>query len=509
MKEVYIDAGITQNRALVINDGRVTDLIIENNDNYNITGNIYFGRVENIVPALNAAFINIGTSKNAILDLNECLDNKNIKRGQGILVQVVREGVKEKGPKVTTNISIPGKTVVLLPFEKGIFISNKIEKTSKTEELKKEVKIMLRNEFGVILRTEAFHESTEMIENEIEELRNFWNKIKNNIQFIKPPLMIFNSKDFYSYVLREIIKSDVERIYVNRHDVCEYIKQEISGKKTEKVDKTKSVIYDINIFDKIEKTIMNSLNDKITLTSGGFLVIDETEACVVIDVNSGNYICGSNIDETILKTNIEAIDEIYNAVTLRNYSGIIIIDFINMMDEKHKEKVLEEIKMRFKEDKIKNDIYGFTSLGLLEMSRAKKGQSLAGFIYKKTDRQRLTTAYILKLIENECVKRSKFYNIREFNIEISPETYEEFLSKYQFFIQGMKDNYDINVIVKKSNVVRNYRIASLDTKKDFVKVEFEDKRIFGEIIDFSFNSDADEIIFKIKSNNKLTKTLDL
>lgn len=509
MKEVYIDAGITQNRALVINDGQVTELILENNDNYNITGNIYFGRVENVVPALSAAFINIGTSKNAILELNECLDKKSIKRGQGVLVQVVREGVKEKGPKVTTNISIPGKTVVLIPYEKGIYISNKIQKTSKTEELKKIIKIMLKNEFGVILRTEAFQENTETIKNEVEELRSFWNKIKTSIQFIKPPLMLFNSKDFYNYILREIIKADVDRIYVNRPDVCEYIKQEILRKNIENVDKTKSVIYDINIFNVIEKTIRNSINDKITLPSGGFLVIDETEACVVIDVNSGNYISSSNIDETILKTNIEAIDEIYNAVTLRNYSGIIIIDFINMVNLNHKEKVLEEIKMRFEEDKIKNDIYGFTSLGLLEMSRAKKGQSLAGFIFKKTDRQRLTTAYILKLVENECLKRSKGYKKKDFIVEISSEAYEEFLNKYQFFIKGMKDIYDINVLIKKSNVVLNYRIVNLDSKRDFVKIEFEDKRIFGEIIDFSSNSDGDEIILKIKSNNKLTKTLDL
>jgi ribonuclease G len=496
LKELFIDRGITQSRAAVYNNGMLEDLYIENNDDESITGNIYKGRIENIVPGLNAAFINIGIGKNAILHFKSDMSIDKYKRGNEILVQVIREASGDKGPRVTEEISIPGKCIVLLPNYNHVYISQKIKDEATINRLENISKDVWGSGYGIIFRTEAESIEDDIILEEYSYLKNLWSEVKKKYDYIKPPEMIFNSRSFLNYIIREFIKSDINKIFVNRKQDRDYIADIINNR----IDKAPSLIeyneQDFRFINTLSNDIVKSLDKRVSLPSGGYLIIESTEALTTIDINTGSFIGDMDKEETILKTNHEACIEIFKMVKLLNLSGIIVLDFINMNNNKNRQIINDFMKQQFKHDKVSNTIYEFTHLGLLEMSRAKKGKTLQKLIYDNESNTNYNISYMLKEIENKCLRYSRHYNRFDFSIYTEQSLYESINSSYNNFVSEMKSIYGININIIKSSSVKTY-IIDRDVKSEPVIIYIGDKKVAGELLAYS-EEDNGNITISIK-----------
>lgn len=498
MKELYIDRGITQSRAAVYIDGKMEELYVENHDDESITGNIYKGRIENIVPGLNAAFVNIGNSKNAILHFKDNISKDMYKRGNEVLVQVIREASGEKGPRVSEEISIPGKYIVLLPNYNHVYISHKIKNEEIIERLEDISKDIMGSGNGVIFRTEAESIDKDIILEEYSYLNNLWSIINKKFKFIKPPEMVFNSRNFLNYILREYVKNDIDKIYINREEDLNYILDFLNRNFEEASNLIEYNKQDFRYINSLSDDLLKILDKRIYLSSGVYLIIESTEALTTIDINTGSFVGDKDQEETILKTNQEACVEIFRMVKLLNLSGIIIIDFINMKSNKNKQAVNAFIRQQFKNDKVQNSIYDFTHLGLLEMSRAKKGKPIQKLIYEDESKNKFNISYILKEIENKCIRYSKHYNRFEFDIFTGQSVYEAINTYYSNFVGDIKRIYGIDVTFIKSNSVEDYTIDR-DVKAESVILHIGGKKISGELLAYS-EENEENIIIKIKKH---------
>lgn len=346
-----------------------------------LTGNIYLGRVDRVVNALDAVFVNISESKNGFLRKKdipqkflESLNYDVFKPKAKILVQVKKDPIGNKGPQLTTNISLAGRFLVIFPFADVTGVSKKIESSSEKERLYK-IASQISQEFnaGVVMRTAAEGVDENYLFEEIKELIEKWNLIYNKFKRGKKPKLLHQEESSIDYILREKLTKDVSLIVTNKTDHVKYISKYFKNFSK----KPKIEIIDSDPFE--YKNIYNMYKElfrrKISLPSGGEIIIDKTEALTVIDVNSKHLTSTQNQQETALITNLEAVEEIFRQLRLRNIGGIIIIDFIDMNDETDKQKVLDNVKEETKKDKSKIEIFGFTRLGLLELSRKRTVKS--------------------------------------------------------------------------------------------------------------------------------------
>lgn len=470
MKELFVDRGITQSRAALIEDGKLEGLYIENVDSASINGNIYKGRIENIVNGLNAVFVNIGTYKNAILQFDNEHVIKSLKKGQEIIVQVIREGVGDKGPRVALEISIPGKYIVLLPGDNYIGVSKKIDDFNLRKKIKAFMNKIHEENYGVIVRTEGCSSniSQEELFKDYTEVKNMWKDVEKKMEYMKAPQILFNSKDFYEFIIREYVKSDLERIYINRKMDLDYLRNKLI-----KIDKSygDKIVYDEYNFtmqDTIEKELEKIKDRKIPIPTGGNIIIDRTEAFTCIDVNSGNFTGNANSEATILNVNLEAAKVISKAVKLRNISGVILIDFIDMKHDENKNALIEAFENEFLDDKSRIKVYGFTKLGILETARAKKGMHINEFIYDNNafgeENIEINPSYCLKLIENKCLKTFKHYKKNNFEVCISEKIFEDMYNILPNFITDMKDTYGVILTIKKCDSTNLFYIENLASK---------------------------------------------
>lgn len=489
MKELYIDRGIAQSRAAVYINGKIEELYVENHDDESLTGNIYKGRIENIVPGLNAAFINIGTGKNAILHFKDGISNDKYKRGRELLVQVIREASGDKGPRVSEEISIPGKYIVLLPNYNHVYISHKIKDEITINRFEKISKDVWGSGYGIIFRTEAECIEDDIILEEYLYLKNLWNNVKKKYDFIKPPEMVFNSRNFLNYIIREFVKSDIDKIFVNRKQDIDYIADILNKRSDETSNLIEYSEQDFRFINTLSNDILKILDKKVFLQSGSYLIIESTEALTTIDINTGSFIGDKDKEETVLKTNMEACIEIFRMVRLLNLSGIIIMDFINMNSDKNKQTIISFIKHQFKNDKEQNSIYDFTHLGLLEMSRSKRGKTLQNMICENDSKTDYNISYMLKEIENKCLRYSKHYKKFDYTIYTDQSFYQSIYAAYSNFSSEMEKLYNIKVNFIKSDSVKAY-IIDRDIKAEPVSIYIGDKKIVGELTAYSEESNG-------------------
>ncbi|MBO8160119.1 MAG: Rne/Rng family ribonuclease [Thermosipho sp. (in: Bacteria)] len=370
-------------------NGSLHCAIIENNklveifsdEDEKLTGNIYLGRIDRVVNALDAFFVNIGENKNGFLrkkDIPEkyfdLIKNDITRPKAKILVQVKKDPTSNKGPQLTANISLAGRYIVIFPFTNISGVSKKIEKQAEKQRLYDIAKQMVTTyNVGVVLRTISEGVDEKYLYDEMNILIEKWESIFNKFKRGKKAKLIYSEESSIDYILREKLTKDVTLIITNNTEHVKYISKYIKNF----TKKPKIEIIDLDPFE--YKGIYNLYKElfkrKINLPSGGEIIIDKTEALTVIDVNSKHFTSTSNQQETALKTNLEATEEIFRQLRLRNIGGIIIIDFIDMEDENDKKQVLEKIKEEIKKDKSKIEIFGFTKLGLLELSRKRTVKS--------------------------------------------------------------------------------------------------------------------------------------
>lgn len=369
MQELRIKVDTNEKSVILLNDYKIVEQYTINKEN--IEGNIYLGIIKNIIPGLKAVFVDIGKTKNAFIHYEDLGKAKNeIKLNEKILVQVQKNAVKQKGAKLTTNIKLTGRQIVLMPKTDFISVSRKIEDEGKREELKEIVKKYLPINCGAIIRTNCIFANEEEIRQDIQMLTARWNNIKNSIEknMKNVPCIIEEDNSIVKSLILATVDSKMSKITTNSK---EYNEEILNFLKLYKLENIIKVELDNNVFEKytIEKELQSLENNKVWLNCGGQIVIDKTEALTAIDVNSGKCIGKDNLEEKILKVNIEAAKEIAKQIRLRDIGGIVIVDFIDMEKENSKEKLLKSMEEEIKKDRAKVQIEGFSKLNLLEFTR--------------------------------------------------------------------------------------------------------------------------------------------
>lgn len=375
------------NIAAIMDGKKVTEFFVHRGEV--LLGDVYLATVENILPSIDAAFVDLGIDKMGFLHAQDVMGKGALKDKlspkQKLVVQVVKEPTGHKGPRVTTEISLPGRFLVLIPKETGINVSRKISSVKEKARLKSIVSLLKPVGVGVIVRTEAEGQSEADIQEDLEVLLEKWNNIITSGDTLTPPSLISRDQDLLYRVLREACTDNISEIVVDTAFAMNRTQQLLQNwhmNKNIQVNLYKGE-EPLLIASDIHKEIKTALQTKVNLNSGGYLYIQTTEALTVIDVNSGKFISSATQDETILRTNKEAIHEIARQLRLRNIGGMIIIDFIDMNSRVDKLSIMEELEIALEPDKSKPQIGQLSDLGLVELTRHRQGQCLAELFTKK------------------------------------------------------------------------------------------------------------------------------
>lgn len=390
MQELLIDIKKDEKNILLVENGKLIERYIEKQKQERLEGNIYLGIVENVLPGMQAAFVDIGKDKNTFIHIRDIVPkvsnetgNKNedfseynikdyLKVGMPILVQVKKDSTNKKGARISAHLSIPGRFVVIMPNEKFVTISQKIDDEEERKRLKNILKENIPDGYGAIIRTSAMSKSKEEIIEDVKQTMQTYEDIKQkyNIEANKgkniKPKLIYKSEDITLRILTDLMDQGLTRIITNNKTMYSQIEEKLKkANKTIKVDLQENVLDIYNLNQQLESL----QSRKIWLKCGGFITIDKTEALTAIDVNSGKYTGKKDLEQTIFTVNKEATVEIAKQLRLRDIGGIIIIDYIDMQNKENEEKIIKIFEEQLKKDRSKTQIVGFSKLNLLEMTR--------------------------------------------------------------------------------------------------------------------------------------------
>lgn len=411
-KEILMSLEVNEKRVSILENGKLEEFFIERSDALKMFGNIYKGKVKSVIPGIGASFVDLGTKKDGFLYVGDAVESplgldsafeeleveggkkKNhrelpriedvLKVGQEVIVQVVKEAIRDKGPRLTTHFAIPARYLVLMPGENKIGISRRIDSAEERERIRKVfAEIDLPKECGFIVRTAAEGKDKREIIRDVKYLAKIWQNIKSEIHKKKASSLIHRELGLVERVIRDFFTEDMDRIVVDHqvlHDqVRRFLKLYLPGKKVA-LEWHRGAV---PLFEKynIEKEIEKTFHKKVFLRSGGHIVIEQTEGLVAIDVNTGKFTGHKNLEETVYRTNLEAAEEVARQVRLRDMGGIIIIDFIDMLSHEHRRHLFRVFRDAMKRDRAKTNILQMSELGLVEMTRQRIRASLESAVY--------------------------------------------------------------------------------------------------------------------------------
>ena len=397
--KIYLDANPYEIRVAMMENGFLSELYVERKGRENILGNIYKGKVKNVLPGMQAAFVDIGLERNAFLyagdirieALEESVEDnthapdirKLVQVGQEIMVQVLKEPFGTKGARVTTNVTLPGYKIVLLPMANYVGISRKIENEAERTRLREILEEIKPQEWGVIARTSALGADREELSEQIEEQMIAYREMLQVYEHAHAPQLVHSEENIVYRTVRDVFNQDVLEFIVSDAYWYRYVQGLVQSISPELIDRIKyfDAHYDMFTYYGITSKIEKALARKVWLKSGGYLVFDQAEALTVVDVNTGKFVGSNDLQQTILQTNIEAAEEIARQIRLRDISGIIVVDFIDMEVEENRDKVLEILRHAVKRDKTRTIILGISDLGIVEMTRKKTKQSLGSVFF--------------------------------------------------------------------------------------------------------------------------------
>lgn len=389
--EIIANCEREETRIALIEDGKLTEFFWERktSPDYFLVGNIYKGRVTNVLPGMDAAFVDIGHEKNAYLYITDVLmQNRGkpietiLKKDDFIMVQVIKETIGTKGMKISMNISLPGRFMVLTPLYRQVLISKQIEDSKERDRLSEIVGQTIPTHLGSIVRTEAEGASREALRSEAKYLLRVWENIGKKYDHTESPRVLYKELDLPLQIARDLLSEDVTIYLVDSPDVY----RELTGFITDMAPHLRGriALYDKKtpIFSafSIESELAKMRRSHIPLKSGGMIIIQETESTTMVDVNTGRFVGATTQEETVTQTNIEAAHEVAHQLRLRNIGGIIVIDFIDMKKETNRRKVLETFREALHRDRAKVKIHPITRLGLIEMTRERKRESNLTFL---------------------------------------------------------------------------------------------------------------------------------
>jgi ribonuclease G len=489
-KEVVINAETLETRVAVLEDGRLEEFNIERTTEERLVGSIFKGKVRNLEDGLKAAFVDIGFEKNAFLHYWDIVPNqfdsgveiveregrkrdrpkitqKDIPRlyppGSEIIVQVTKGPISTKGPRITTNLVLPGRYLVLLPNSDQSGISRKIENPEERKRLKKILReLAIPDGMGVIMRTAGEGQQKRYFVRDLALLLEEWNGVQDRMKKQPPATCVFQEPDLIERTVRDFLTEDVERIVVDNQKAHDRMREMVSKISKRAADKVKLYADAQPIFDRfsISKQLENAFSRQVHLRSGGYIVIDETEALVAIDVNTGRHKGSRDQESTILKVNLEAAEEICRQLRLRNMGGLIVLDFIDMKSRRDQQAVYQRVKEGLRRDKAKTHILPISQLGLMEMTRQRHTESVRSAVYDDCP---------------YCKGRGKVKSVVTMSVEIQRKL-QEILKK------RTRDESDFQLRI----VVHPTVLDRLRTEDEKHLIEME-KRYFGKL---SFRADT-------------------
>jgi ribonuclease G len=403
-REIIVNIDSLETRAACIENGILVELYIERNSNRRVVGNIYKGKVINVLPGMQAAFVDIGLERNAFLYVDDVIPTREVhgsheedledigplsikdvlSEGQEVLVQVTKEPIGTKGARVISYITIPGRYLVLMPTVTYVGVSRRISEERERDRLKKLTNALKPNGVGLIVRTAAEGKDEKEIAQDIAFLSRIWRRINDRSRKVKAPILLYEDHDLVYRLVRDMFTGDIDKFVIDSKEQYDAVLDLLDILDPHLKQRVQLYRKNVNVFEHygVENEIKKSLNRRVWLDCGGYLVVDETEALTSIDVNTGKYIGSTNLADTVLKTNLEAAKEIARQIRIRNLAGIIIVDFIDMESSEEQRKVIEVFEAAMKNDKSKTSVVGFTELGLLQITRKKVHEALSDVLEK-------------------------------------------------------------------------------------------------------------------------------
>jgi ribonuclease G len=436
-EEILINVTPQETRVAVAGSGVVQELLIERAATRGLVGNIYYGRVARVLPGMQSAFVEIGLERAAFLHVADIRENKDSSRpiekvlaeGQPILVQVVKDPIGAKGARLSTQISVAGRLLVYLPHDPHIGISQRIEDEAGRQLLRERLKELMPadEKGGFIVRTLAETAAEEELRADLEYLRHLWQVIRERSSGgdagAEPPQLIYQDLSLAQRVLRDMVTADTSRVVVDSRETWQKLAAFAEHYMPRVRGKLEHYTGERPLFDlyNVETELERALSRRVELKSGGYLIIDQTEALTTIDVNTGGFVGSRNFDDTIFKTNLEAAQAIARQLRLRNLGGIIILDFIDMQSSEHRSAVLEEFRRALARDRTRMTVNGFTALGLVEMTRKRTRESLAHVLCEPCPtcggRGEVKTAHtVCYEILREILREARAFKAREYRV---------------------------------------------------------------------------------------------
>jgi ribonuclease G len=436
-EEILINVTPQETRVAVAGSGVVQELLIERAATRGLVGNIYYGRVARVLPGMQSAFVEIGLERAAFLHVADIRENKDSSRpiekvlaeGQPILVQVVKDPIGAKGARLSTQISVAGRLLVYLPHDPHIGISQRIEGEAGRQLLRERLKELVPadEKGGFIVRTLAETAAEEELRADLEYLRHLWQVIRERSSGgdagAEPPQLIYQDLSLAQRVLRDMVTADTSRVVVDSRETWQKLAAFAEHYMPRVRGKLEHYTGERPLFDlyNVETELERALSRRVELKSGGYLIIDQTEALTTIDVNTGGFVGSRNFDDTIFKTNLEAAQAIARQLRLRNLGGIIILDFIDMQSSEHRSAVLEEFRRALARDRTRMTVNGFTALGLVEMTRKRTRESLAHVLCEPCPtcggRGEVKTAHtVCYEILREILREARAFKAREYRV---------------------------------------------------------------------------------------------
>ncbi len=464
-QDILINWSPQETRVAVIEHGALQELQVERSLERGLVGNVYLGKVARVLPGMQSAFIDIGLDKAAFLHVADLMSSinsrhadadlpasavqpieKQLFEGQAVMVQVLKDPIGTKGARLTAQISIAGRLLVFLPQDNHVGVSQKIPPKQREELRQRVLSLAGEASGGFILRTNGEDALDAELQEDIAYLRKTWARIKDASVRLPPASVLHQDLNLLQRVLRDIVVEGTQTIRIDSHEQFDSLKTFAQEFMPATVQKLQHYAGERPIFDlfNIDEDIAKALGRRVDLKSGGYLIIDQTEALTTVDVNTGGFVGARNFDDTIFKTNLEASQAIARQLRLRNLGGIVIVDFIDMTRENHREAVLAEFQKQLARDRIKTTVNGFSALGLLEMTRKRTRESLAHQLCEpcsacsgkgvvKTARS--VTYDILR----EILREARQFNPREFRVVASPKVIELFLDEESQHLASLSD----------------------------------------------------------------------
>jgi ribonuclease G len=501
IRQLIINETEHETRVALLEDGTIVEVFYERGDNKEITGNIYKGRIQRVLPGMQAAFIDIGLEQAAFIHVNDVVRNSDtmletyfsdhfndggtsledraqdpidrtdellvslsasngrpiedlLTEGQELMVHVAKSPLGSKGARVTTYISLPGRFLVLMPFSNHIGISRRIEKEVERDRLKQIVQSLRKDNSGYIVRTASEGIAAEKLADEMGFLQKLWEAIEKKNQTLAATTLLHKELNVSLRAVRDLLTNEAEKVVTDSRKVYEDVLSFLDTYMPALKDSV--TLYDAPepIFDayNLEWDISRALKRKVWLKSGGYIVIDQTEALCAVDVNTGRYVGTHNQDETILKTNLEAVKEIAYQIRLRDIGGIIIIDFIDMDKKPHQEKVYTALLDSLKKDRSKTHVLPISELGLVQMTRKRVRQPLHQILcepcfYCDGQGTLMSRRSICYNIYREMLRQSRDLMGARLTLRVNPEIADLFYGEEQRLAEDLEDKFGRQIVI--------------------------------------------------------------